>query len=187
MDYKIQIFNKMPNLLDGKVKKLRERCFNRDFMSPSQKAENEDKYCSQADRYKYIVALKAYEPISLVMLFKRNVIFDNKKILLGGIGGVCTEESYREKGISSSLLKIAIQELKKENCDVAYLCTNIKTYGNFYSKIGFKQLPKQHTYLGKSGKRYFDWDGMIAPMNSQAIFKEIMESDKNLDIGTGNW
>lgn len=187
MDYKIQIFNEMPNVLDEKVRKLRERCFNRDSMTPSQKNKHEDKYCSQSDRFKYIIALKDSEPISLVILLKRSIILDNKKILLGGIGGVCTEESYRRKGISSSLLKIAIQELKKENCDVAYLCTNIKTYGNFYSKIGFKQLPRQHTYLGKSGKRYYNWDGMIAPIVSKDIFEEIITNDKNFDIGKGNW
>ena len=53
--------------------------------------------------------------------------------------------------------------------------------------IGFRLLDKPHTYVGESGKRYTDIDGMIAPVCSQKLFQTIVESPLPVDIGVGNW
>ncbi len=57
----------------------------------------------------------------------------------------------------------------------------------FYEKAGFVRLPRGHTYSGKSGKRYSENDGMIAPVSSIEKFQRIITSEKLFDIGRGNW
>jgi hypothetical protein len=56
-----------------------------------------------------------------------------------------------------------------------------------YSQVGFIPLGKPYSYLGKSGKRYVEYDGMIAPVKSKNRFDLVMKSEEVLDIGVGNW
>jgi hypothetical protein len=42
-------------------------------------------------------------------------------------------------------------------------------------------------YYGRSGKLYEESNGMIAPLNSPGIFKEIIASKQKLHLGPGNW
>lgn len=75
------------------------------------------------------------------------------------------------------------------SCDIAYLCTNVEKEWmvRFYKKAGFVRLMRGHTYTGKSGKRYTEFDGMIAPVCSAEKFQRISMIKKPFDIGRGNW
>jgi hypothetical protein len=42
-------------------------------------------------------------------------------------------------------------------------------------------------YVGKSGTRYTDLDGMIAPVGSKKLFEKIIAAATPFDIGVGNW
>ena len=93
----------------------------------------------------------------------------------------------RRKGIATLVLKKGMKILKQEKCDIAHLCTDIIKLKSLYSKFGFVPLGKKYTYIGKSGKKYIEKDGMIAPVNSVTKFKEILNSSEIFNIGLGNW
>ncbi len=56
-----------------------------------------------------------------------------------------------------------------------------------YSQVGFTPLNKPYTYLGKSGKRYIEKDGLIAPAKSKDKYNFVMEGKEIFNIGIGNW
>lgn len=92
-------------------------------------------------------------------------------------------------GVATALLKKAIEELTAQNCDVAYLCTDLHNPAmvKLYTKVGFVPLNKPYTYLGRSGKRYTETDGMVAPLQSKEKFDLIVSGKETLDLDTGNW
>ena len=120
------------------------------------------------------------------MLHKRKVIFNNREVISGGVGGVCTHKDRRNQGIASLVLKEAVKILKKWECDIAYLCANIEETGYLYSQVGFVPLNKQNTYYGRSGKLYKENNGMIASLNSLNIFEEVLNTKQKLHLGIGN-
>lgn len=185
--YKYISLNNISPELSEKTSILLKSCFVQKNQTPKEKTEHDDKYCSKKDRIGFSLALKENQVIGAAIDLKRKIIYRGKQIILGGIGGVCVEEKFRRKGIAINLLKIAVEKLKEEKCDLAYLCTDIEKLAKLYEPFGFKKMKKQYTYLGKSGKRYYEWGGMVAPINSTALFRQIMKEKENFDIGIGNW
>jgi len=141
------------------------------------------------DPYAYLLAIDRRSMIGVVLLYKKNIEHAGKKIILGGIGGVCVKKKKRKKGVASALLEKAMQDLKRKGCDMTYLCADVKNpeMVRLYGKVGFVTLDKPYTYLGKSGKRYTENNGMIAPVKSKAKFNLIRKSKKILDLGASNW
>lgn len=166
--------------LKAKDKSSKER------KSLEQRASHNDRYHSEKDRIRYVFAFSDNEIVGRVIVLKRNIKFHGRKIILGGIGGVRTHISWRRKGIATLLLEKAISILKEEQCDIAFLYTRKELFP-LYEKVGFIPLNRQFTYIGRSGKRYLDWDGMIAQINSPYIFEEVLHDDQPFDIGGGNW
>lgn len=157
--------------------------------SEEEKKEHSDKFCSDGDRFLDLVTLENNEVVGLASLFKRKIPYKNGQIILGGIGRVCTKPKKRSQGIATQLVQMGIQILAKKKCDVVYLCTDPTNpiTNRLYEKAGFKFLNKPHTYTGKSDKRYSEKDGMLAPVNSKEVFKQIIKDKKPFDIGKGNW
>lgn len=151
--------------------------------------DHEEIYCSNGDIFEWILAYKHDELVGKAVIFKRKIIFDSEKILLGGVGGVKVRDSERKKGVASRMMDIAMEELKKEGCDIAFLGTNLKSIVlvNFYKKYGFNILGKEYISTGKSGKDYTFTDGMLAPVNSRDKYQMVMESPTLLNLGGGNW
>ena len=56
-----------------------------------------------------------------------------------------------------------------------------------YARAGFRRLEYGYTYVGASGRRYLDHDGMIAPLLSRQLFAAILRQPEPFDIGVGNW
>lgn len=187
--FEVKVFETLPVYLQEKVNRLLKDCFHTTTRTPEEQAKHEDRYCSNEDIIGHVVALHDDKVFGVIIVLKRNISFQGQEILLGGIGGVCTDKSKRRMGIATMLLKTAMEHLRKNNCDVAYLCADIHNPGmvRLYGQVGFVILNKPHTYLGKSGKRYTDTDGMIAPVSSQEVFMEIMRDKEPFDIGRGNW
>lgn len=186
----IKIFDDLPPDLKRETWKMKDECFSwRETYTPEQKAEHEDKFCSHTDRFKYILVFEKEKVIGMTILCKRIIKFKKASVVLGGFGGVCVQKEKRRRGVASAMIKKGMEELKKANCDVAYLCTNISdsTMINLYQKFGFVALGKPHTYLGASGKRYTEKDAMLAPVNSPEIFQSILSDEEPFDIGRGNW
>ncbi|MEK7544224.1 MAG: GNAT family N-acetyltransferase [Patescibacteria group bacterium] len=150
---------------------------------------HKDKFCSHNDRIGYVVASEKNDVVGAITLLRRTIVLDGIPLILGGIGGVCTRNDKRKNGVGTMLVEKAMGELKRVGCDIAYLCTDVtkEWMVNFYQKFGFVRLVHGHTYTGKSGKRYTEFDGMIAPVCSKQLFQRIGMIKKPFDIGRGNW
>ena len=135
----------------------------------------------------YILAHADAELIGAIKLSRRAIPFAGRTIQLGGLGGVATREDWRGRGVASATTAAAIDFLRQHGCEIAYLCTNIEKLGPLYGRVGFVPLGRPHTYLGASGKRYTDDDGMIAPVNSPVTFEAVLTAQGPFDIGRGNW
>ena len=135
----------------------------------------------------YILAYAGEELIGAIKLSRRAIPFAGRIIRLGGLGGVATRADWRGRGVASATTAAAIAFLRQHDCDIAYLCTDIEKLGPLYGKVGFVPLGRPHTYLGASGTRYTDDDGMIAPVNSREIFDAALGAAEPFDIGRGNW
>lgn len=148
-------------------------------------AEEEEKFYSQPKAW--LLAFKKDQIIGTTALHQRKIQFDDKDIVLGGIGRVCTRKDRRRQGIANQMLKEAVKTLRKWDCDMAFLCANEKESGDLYAQVGFVPLNKSYTYSGRSGKLYEESNGMIAPLNSFEVFEEVLHSARKLHLGPGNW
>lgn len=187
---RVVVYKTIPQRLTDKVKHLDKICFPWIFQTQKARAEHKDKFTpSLKDQIGHVCAFENDKLICRVILYKRKIEFEGQPLILGGIGGVCTIPEKRRQGLATKLLKMAMTELKKSACDIAYLCADVSNPGmiKLYQKVGFTLLVRTHIFYGQSGKRYKDNDAMVAPVKSKAIFQEIMGSKKILNIGMGNW
>ncbi len=176
--------------LKEKIRILDKLCFPNHYVKSDQK-ENDgpDRFCSNRDLKANILAWEGDLLVGETEVYERTILLNKTRLLLGGIGSVATHPDKRRKGIATMMVKRAMNILMRDHCDIAYLCTDQEdlTLVHFYEKFDFRRLGKPHTYLGKSGKRFTDHDGMIAAINSQEIVNKILSSDAPFDIGVGNW
>lgn len=140
-----------------------------------------------SEPFGYVVAELAGNLVGTVNILKRDITFAGTSIKLGGIGGVCVHEKHLRKGIATAMLQLAMTELKKTDCDIAYLCTDLASLSGLYGRVGFKALNRQSVSTGTSGKRYPAEDGMIAPVNSQEKFDLVMNSGEVFDLQGNDW
>lgn len=187
VDVKIETFENLSPQLERQTDDLRFVAFRKDLLTEEQKAESNEKFTFKEDIFKYVIAFLGEKPVGYIRLFRRNINLKGRKVVLGGIGGVCTDPQEQRKGIATKMLQVAVKKLKKANCDIAYLCTNIPKLENLYGQVGFVPLSRPYTFVGKSGKKHIDDDGMIAPINSQKTFQEILEDTDPFDLEGMNW
>ncbi len=190
-EFAFEVFKQIPDHLQSEVESGKKQAFHEDeaLNTTEKRQKHDDRFCSQLDRFMYLVAFSSTHVVGSMTLLKRKTVFEGKPLLVGGIGGIWTHEDYRNQGIATRLLQKGMDILKENNCDIAYLCTDVENPAriHLYGKVGFVPLHKPHVYLGKSGKKYTDTDGMIAPLKSEIIFQKILNGNKVLHLGTGNW
>ena len=179
--FKVKSFKSMPAALKDQAKALAWECFM-SWRSEKERLEEKDKY--YAAPFAHLIAMEKKRVIGRTDLFKREIVFDGKKITIGAVGGVCTAMDRRERGVASAMLEISMSEMKRQKCDIAFLTTDVNNpyMVQLYAKFGFAVLRRKYTFLGKSGKRYEERDGMLAPVRSKSIFNRIMRSRKVLDL-----
>jgi predicted acetyltransferase len=184
--YEIKIYETLPPEIEEQTKKLSEMCFFDE--TPEEEKKSEDSFF-QIPKFLHLVAVMNNRVIGKMHLAKREITYRGKRLLLGGFCGVCTLPEFRRHGVASALIERAMKELKKTDCDVAYLCTNTDDpfLVRMYGRVGYRVLEKPHSYYGKSGTLYTDHNGMIAPIKSQKLFDEILKTGDTLHIGVGNW
>ncbi len=150
--------------------------------------EHSDKYSSDRDIAVWVLAFDGDVLVGTTAVFSRQVLYEGKNILLGGVGKVRVAVTHRKQGIARNMMEMAMRFMKKNGNEVAYLCTDTRSFlSDFYRSFGFVPLGKKYTYLGASGKRYYGEDGMIAPVISQDLFEHILQGKNPLDLGRGNW
>ncbi len=188
--FELRTYVTLPPELVGPLDELDTMCFRRNYVqSQADHTDQDDKYCSRADMICYVLVLEQTNVVGEARVFKRVIEFDHQTVVLGGIGSVGTHPDNRQKGVASMMIQKTMKILREHSCDVVYLCTDTynKKLVGLYEHFGFLLLDKPHTYVGKSGKRYTDIDGMLAPVCSQKLFQMIVDSPLPLDIGVGNW
>lgn len=185
----IQVHDVLPEPLHSAAVALSHSSFAALDRTPEQKAEHRDRFCDMGDAVRWIVAVDGGKVVGLAIAYRRVVRFAGWPMTLGGLGDVCVAPAYRRQGIALRLTRAALDELKWAGCDVAYLCARLDKPGltELYGHAGFVRLTYGQTYLGASGRRYVDQDGMIAPVLSQKFFEAIMVQPEPFDIGQGNW
>ena len=103
------------------------------------------------------------EPEGLVChvgIYRREVIWDGRKVRAGGIGGVATREDFRRRGYASIALNAAIQTLKDEGATDFALLFCEPHNAPFYMARGWKPFDGE-IYAGPpEGRVRFD---AIAP------------------------
>ncbi|MDP1721577.1 MAG: GNAT family N-acetyltransferase [Candidatus Gottesmanbacteria bacterium] len=188
--FMVHTYNVLPTTLSAQVEVIDKESFAWAYhQTLEERLVGRDKFCSSGDSIGYVVVEEKEEVIGAANMFARSITSDGVSMKLGGIGGLCTRKDKRKHGVGTELLNRAMQELRRNGVDIAYLCTEVEKewMARFYEKVGFIRLAHGHTYTGKSGKRYTEFDGMIAPVCSQKIFQRISMIKQPFDIGRGNW
>ena len=77
--------------------------------------------------------------VSTLRVWERRIRIGASLVTMGGIGGVCTHEKYRDVGYASALMRQTIDYLKTTGCDLGVLFTIIPEA--FYQRLGWTSLP----------------------------------------------
>lgn len=181
--YKVRIILKSWNSAhrDARVKKLQQHCFS--DVDPKDIEE-----CFYAVGFAVLIALIDNKVVGQAELFKRNIEFDGKNIVVGGIGGVCVQKNLRKKGIASKLILRGLEILKDKKCNVACLNTDLsKTVYKLYGKIGFKLMKRKISFEDVNGKIRYDTGTMFILIRSKKIYDFVMKSKKPFHYGRGYW
>lgn len=183
---KMKIFHTLPGKIQKELGPFElENFYKEEERTPEYLAKEKDKYFSIPKAW--LLVFEEDQIIGSIKLHKRKVKFDNKNVILGGLGGVCTRKDKRRLGIAAMMIEEGMKTLREWGCDIAYLCANIVESGSLYPRAGFVPMKKPYTYYGQSGKLYEETNGMIAPVKSLGLFKEILNSEQKLHLGKGNW
>jgi GNAT superfamily N-acetyltransferase len=129
-----------------------------------------------------VLAYHRDELIACADIFKRGVEYDGQTIMLGGFGP-CTREDWRGQGIGTLVCKAAMEYLRRQGCDIAFLSvdTGRETHP-LYERLGFKGLPQPFTYANIRGELKESDGGMIAPVCSQELFERVLRGDAPLAL-----
>jgi aminoglycoside 2'-N-acetyltransferase I len=91
-----------------------------------------------------------------VGLYRREAKWNERKIRIGGIGGVLTHPQFRRRGLASVALNAAIQTLKDERAtDFALLCCEPHNAA-FYANRGWKPFNGELYAEQPGGRVRFD-------------------------------
>jgi ribosomal protein S18 acetylase RimI-like enzyme len=183
--FQVQLEEHIPKQYSKRVAVLLDGCFRAAASRPN----HADRFCSQGDAWRYVLATDAQSVTGFATIYRRSIEWNGETVALGGLGDVCTDPVWRHRGVASAIVRMAMAELERVGSQLAYLCAAVDNPGilHLYGQVGFVPLRRAHTYDGKSGRKYIDTDGMIAPVGSARVFEDIMHSDKPLHLGRGNW
>ena len=79
--------------------------------------------------------------VSTLRVWERRIRIGASLVMMGGIGGVCTDPKYRGVGYASALMRDTIGYLKTRGYDLGVLFTIIPE--EFYHRLGWTSLPLQ--------------------------------------------
>jgi predicted acetyltransferase len=163
------------------IEKLQQECFG----DIPQKEKDEDFI---AESFARVFTYENNKIVGILRLFKREVEFSGRRIVLGGMAGTCVTEKERRKGIATKMLKKGIRILKKENCEIACLNVDLKKEAyKVYERLGFRLMEREVSYENSRGEIKRDKGTMFMPITSQEAFDFVMNSKKTFHYGRGYW
>lgn len=163
------------------IRWLQEQCFGHigkneieeDFYSPN---------------VAWVMAHQDDELVGYGGIHKTEVVYEERKINLGGFG-VCTREDMRRRGVATRMCTAAMELLELEECDIAFLSIDLSQEGvaKLYENLGFIHLPKMFSWKNVHGDTKQDTGGMIAPVGSQELFEHVLKGTDVFHVGDGYW
>jgi predicted GNAT family N-acyltransferase len=163
------------------ISELMARCFS--HVDPKEAEE-----CFYAESFARILAYSGDSLVGHLRLFRRNIEFDGKKIVLGGVGGVCVSEDMRRKEVATKMVQKALKILRHEQADVACLNADLSRKAHkFYEKMGFRLMKRKISFEDIYGQTRYDDGTMFIPVCSKEKCALIMNSDKTFHYGKGYW
>lgn len=182
MDLEIKITNFLSADLNKELHDFSQKNWGKHYDTPEQ---IKLKYFATPDFL--VIGYYKNKVAGLLEVFLREIIFSGKKITMGGIGGMVVDKKLRRKGFATQILKAAMEELKDEKIDISMLCTDIEKLSGLYGRVGFVPLGRPYYFFDKNGCEENDEMGMIAPVNSPSLFKDILNSKEKLNVGVSNF
>lgn len=170
----------------GHVRELQSRC----FANVPYEALMED---FVAESMAKVLAYHEGGLAGCVSVFRRLIEYEGRSITLGGYGGTCTREDMRGRGVGTRVCQVAMDVLRRERCDIAFLAVGKKSgTAAFYERLGFVLLGKPFTFVNARGLTKTpsgDDVGMLAPVSSQELFDLVMAGSAPLHLGSepGYW
>src|SRR5579863_1064500 len=82
--------------------------------------------------------------VATVQIFDRAVNLAGQSVPLGGIGSVYTHETYRNQGIASALIRLAIETMAREAFEISLLFAE-RT--DFYARFGWNAIARRFTVM----------------------------------------
>src|SRR3989344_6273182 len=123
--YSLNKYEELPIDIEKQANELSKICFSFMEETEEQKKLHNDKFYNNK-AVVTVLALENNQVVGRAKVIKRNIEFGGVSIVLGGLGGVCTLPEKRRKGIATAVVKLAFAEPKNQECDIAYLCTDLK-------------------------------------------------------------
>lgn len=140
-----------------------------------------------AESFGKVFASREEEIIGMALLFKRNVQFARKDIVLGGIGAICVTEAMRGKGIATEIMKKGLEVLRREQCDMACLNADPPESAPLYEKVGFAPMRRPASFENSKGDIKYVNGTMVAPIHSQELYEYVVNTNETFHYGRGYW
>jgi len=136
-----------------------------------------------------VLAFDGKKLVGQTGLYKREINYLNKDIILGGLGGVCVLPDYRRQGIAEEMVKIGMKSLSDKNCDIAFLSVDLlKGVYSLYMKYGFRFILQPFSWENIHGEIVTENEGgMLAKVKSERIFDHVFNSKDVFHVGKGYW
>lgn len=85
---------------------------------------------------------------SSVRVFTREVYIRGEKVKMGGIGEVTTLKEYRGQGISTVLLRKAVEYMESRGLNISFLFTGTNHH---YAHVGWFTVPRRYLHIALDG------------------------------------
>jgi len=114
--------------------------------------------------------------------------YEGRKVFIGGYG-ICTHPSYQRRGIASQVSMKAMDYLKKQGIDVAFLSVDPTNEASIklHKKNGFAMLSKKFSWTDSNGVIKEDNGGMVASVGSKKLFDYVIKGEESFYVGNGYW
>lgn len=129
-----------------------------------------------------VLAYHRGELVACASVFKREVDYEGRRIIVGGFGP-CTREDVRGRGIGTLVCRAAMDYLRGQGCDIAFLSVDTGRESHpLYERLGFKMLSKPFIYANIRGELKESDGGMIAPLCSEELFERVLRGDTQFTL-----
>ena len=130
----------------------------------------------------HVLAYDQDNLIACAEVFKREVEYDGQTTILGGFAP-CTREDWRGQGIATRVCKTAMDYLRRQECDMAFLSVDTERETHpLYERLGFRMLPKPFIYANIRGELKESEGGMIVPLCSPELFEQVLDGDAQFTL-----